>query len=395
MKLLCICQYYAPEPFRIADICEALVKRGHAVTVVTGLPNYPLGQIYDGYRHGKKRDEVINGVQVHRCFTVGRRHGAFFRCLNYYSYQLSSTSYIRKLPDDFDVVLVNQLSPVMMAEAGIRYKEQHKKQMALYCLDLWPESLVAGGIKAGSLLYRLFYRVSKRIYRKADRILVTSPAFSGYFAEKFGITQTKYLPQHAETFFTPAECKKEANGVLDLMFAGNVGAAQNVEIIIKAAEKTLDIPNLRWHIVGDGSELENLKALACRLGVSNVVFHGRRPAEEMPKYYSMADVMLVTMQKDPVLSLTLPGKMQTYMAAGKPILGSIDGAAARLITEARCGLCASAGDVTGLTDAIKELIKNIDALPEFGSNGRSYLEKHFMKSTFLDTLEKELSDLRQ
>ena len=154
MKILVICQYYSPEPFRHSDICEELVKRGHEVTVVTGLPNYPMGKIYDGFRHGKKRDEQINGVKIHRCFIIGRRHGAIFRFLNYYSYAISSHFYVKHLKDDFDVVFVNQLSPVMMAKAGITYKKKHNKKLVLYCLDLWPESLVAGGITRGSFIYK-------------------------------------------------------------------------------------------------------------------------------------------------------------------------------------------------------------------------------------------------
>ena len=119
MKILVVCQYYYPEPFRHPDICEELVKRGHEVTVVTGLPNYPMGEIYKGYQNGEKRDEVLNGVKVHRCYTIGRKQGALYRFLNYYSYALSSTRYIKKIKEEYDVVFVNQLSPVMMANANV------------------------------------------------------------------------------------------------------------------------------------------------------------------------------------------------------------------------------------------------------------------------------------
>lgn len=156
MKILVVCQYYYPEPFRHPDICEELIKRGHEVTVVTGLPNYPMGEIYEGYRNGKKRDEVRNGVKIHRCFTIGRRHGVLFRFLNYYSYAFSSARYVKRLSGEFDVVFVNQLSPVMMANAAFAYKKRYGTKVVLYCLDLWPESLVAGGIKRGSLVYNIF-----------------------------------------------------------------------------------------------------------------------------------------------------------------------------------------------------------------------------------------------
>ena len=138
MKILVVCQYYAPEPFRIADICKSLVHRGHSVTVVTGTPNYPEGEIYQGYEGGAHRDELIDGVQVHRCPLIPRKQGAVYRFLNYYSYVFSARNYLRRVKDDFDVVFVNQLSPVMMAEPAIYWSKKNKKNCVLYCLDLWP-----------------------------------------------------------------------------------------------------------------------------------------------------------------------------------------------------------------------------------------------------------------
>lgn len=393
MKILVICQYYAPEPFRITDICEELVKRGHEVTVVTGVPNYPMGRIYDGYRHGEKRDEVINGVKVHRCFTIGRRTGTVWRFLNYYSYMFSSTHYVSKLKDDFDAVFVNQLSPVMMANAGIEYKKKHHTKMVLYCLDLWPESLVAGGVKRGSAIYKFFHRASEKIYKAADSILITSKSFAEYFEKEFGITDTQYLPQYAEALFTPEMCKKEPNDTIDLMFAGNVGAAQSVDTIIKAAALTQDIPNLRWHIVGDGSELENCKKQANDLHVQSVIFHGRKPIEEMPTYYAMADAMLVTMQEDPVLSMTLPGKVQTYMAAGKPIIGAIGGETAKVIGEAYCGLCGKPEDAEALAQNIRKFIQMDREL--LGVNSVDYYNAHYEKMLFIDKLERKIATKKE
>lgn len=385
MKILVVCQYYYPEPFRISDLCEEMAKRGHSVTVVTGLPNYPMGQIYDGYRHGNKRDEIIHNVKVHRCFTVGRRSGAFFRILNYFSYAISSSFYVSKLESDYDAVFVNQLSPIMMAKAGILYKKKHNKKMTLYCLDLWPESLTAGGIKPGSLVYKFLTKISSKIYHQADHIFVTSKAFSKYFVEKFGIERTEYLPQYAESIFSPEVCAKHPNGTVDLMFAGNIGIAQRVDTIIKAANLTKDIPELRWHIVGDGSELNGLKKLADELKIHNVLFHGRRPLEEMPKYYAMADAMLVTMQKGSAISLTLPGKIQTYMAAGKAIVGAIGGEASAVINEAECGVCCEAENADALANVVREMI-HINSFDRFSHNAYIYYLKHFSKDRFVDVL---------
>lgn len=381
MRILVVCQYYYPEPFRLPDICEEMVRRGHEVAVVTGVPNYPMGEIYEGYRHGERRDETINGVKVHRCYTIGRRHGALYRLLNYYSFALSSTVYLKRLREEYDAVFVNQQSPVMMANGAIAYSRKHKKKLVLYCMDLWPESLVTGGIRKGSLIYRFFHRESARVYKNADVLLGTSRSFSDYFAEEFGISGVKYLPQYAETIFRPEDCRKEPNEYLDLMFAGNVGAAQSVDTILEAARLTAPEKHIRWHIVGDGSESERLRKMA--QGMENVIFHGRKPLEEMPQYYAMADAMVVTMQRDPVISLTLPGKVQTYMAAGKPVLGAIDGETRRVIQEADCGLCGPAEDPQLLAKNARELWQRQE---EYGRNALIYYETHFAKNGFMEAL---------
>lgn len=374
------------------DVCEELARRGHDVTVVTGIPNYPMGKIYDGYRYGNKRDEVQNGVKIHRCFTIGRRTGILWRMLNYYSYALSSCTYVSKFDDDFDTVLVYQLSPVIMARAGIKYAKRHHKKLLLYCLDLWPESLTQGGVKHGSPIYRHYHKVSEKIYRRADSILATSKCFAEYFDREFGIKTTEYLPQYAEDLFTPEQCRKEPDGKIDLMFAGNIGAAQSVDTVIRAAALTGDVPNLRWHIVGDGSQLEHCKRLALELGAQSVIFHGRKPVEEMPRYYAMADAMLVTMEKDTALSMTLPGKVQSYMAAGKPIVGAIDGEAASVIARSACGVCVPAEDAEGLAEAARNLASGVD-FRRMGEKAKNYSDAHFEKRICMDRLEEILTSM--
>lgn len=390
MKILVVCQYYYPEPFRITDICEELVKKGHRVTVITGTPNYPMGKIYKGYEKGKRKLETINGVKIHRCFTIGRKGGTVKRFLNYYSYAFSSSIHALFLKNDFDVVLVNQLSPVMMAYAGIIYKMIHHKKLIMYCLDLWPASLCAGGVKQDSLIYKVFHKISASIYRKADRILVTSNMFKNYLCDELHISNKRvsYLPQYAEQIFDPVSCAKKPDDCIDLMFAGNIGKVQNVEIVLKVADK-LRNRKIRFHIVGDGTDLERLKKISNDIKLDNVVFHGRRPLELMPKYYSMADVMLVTMEDDPVLNLTLPGKVQTYMAAGKPIIGSINGEAAKVIAESGCGYCCKAEDVESLVNAITNMISE-NRIEQFAKASKAYYDKHFIKDSFIKALENVL-----
>ena len=398
-KILVICQYYKPEPFRISDICEELVCRGHEVHVVTGYPNYPEGVLYEGYGKGKHIDEVINGVKVHRCYTVPRQTGIAKRLLNYYSYAISSTKYVlskKCVASDgkaFDVVYCNQLSPVMMAHAAIAYKKKYKVPVVMYCLDLWPESLIAGNISRNSVVYKYFDKVSKRIYKNMDKILVTSEMFQEYFESKFAIKNTYYLPQYAEALFNPEICYKKPNEFIDLMFAGNIGIAQSVETIIRTAAKCKDMKQVRWHIVGNGSDFDRCQNLAEELKLGNLIFHGRKNIDEMPQYYSMADAMLVTMQKDEVLSLTLPGKVQSYMAAGKSIIGAIDGETRKVVENAKCGFVSNAEDINDLANQVKRFVSlKSEERENFGVNAREYYNKYFSKETFMDYLERAIKD---
>ena len=386
MKILVICQYYSPEPFKVADVCEALVSEGHSVDVITSFPNYPMGVIYDGYRGGEHKDETVNGVNIHRVFTIGRRSGFIWRTLNYYAYSIASTLYVSKLKKEYDVVFVYQLSPVLMANAAIKYKKKHNKKMLLYCLDLWPDSLTTGGVKRDSLIFRYFEKVSERIYKSCDKILVSSKSFADYLKEKFSIdAEITYLPQYAENIFKPSQLPQKES--VDLTFAGNIGSAQSVETIIHAAD-ILQNEKINFHIVGDGSELENCKKLATQKNLQNVIFHGRKPVEDMPEIYKNSDAMLVTLTADPVISKTLPGKVQSYMAAGKPILCAADGETAQTIMSAECGFVAPAEDALKFAECIKEFL-NSDK-NKLGENSYKYYTQYFSKEVFTETLLKEM-----
>ncbi len=382
-RILVICQHYYPEPFRLPDICEELVRRGHEVTVVTGTPNYPMGEIYPGYEKGKQADEIRNGVTIHRCRIIPRKTGTLYRVLNYYSFSFASKRYIRTLPGNFDVVFVNQLSPVMMADAGILYKKLHGVPLVLYCMDLWPESLCVGGIRKGSAVYNFFKGVSGKIYNAADKLLITSRMFRGYLKDMFGVPDEKiaYLPQFAEAQFLGLP-EKRPDGEFDLLFAGNIGTAQRVDTIVDAARILQEKP-VKFHIVGDGIELENLKKQA--QGLQNITFYGRKPLEAMPEHYAMADAMLVTLTDDPIISLTLPGKVQTYMAAGKPIVGAIDGETALVLQDAQGGYCGRAGDAKLLAENIEKLMVSGEAAA-LGSRNREYYQKLFSKEKFIAAL---------
>lgn len=396
MKILVISQYYKPEPFRISDICEEMVNRGHSVTVVTGIPNYPEGVVYNDYKKRKRRNEIIEGVNIHRSFTIARRNGTMHRFLNYYSFAISSTinvffnKYKAFDGSEFDVIFVNQLSPIMMAYPAMLYKKIHHKKMILYCLDLWPESLVAGGIKRDSAIYRIFHKISKQIYKSCDHILVTSRMFTNYLSHEFGIERSSisYLPQYAESVFHSSVEEVTEKTTIDLVFAGNIGEAQSVQTIIKAASLLSDLEQLNFHIIGSGTDLENCMNLAKKYQLDNIIFYGRKAIKDMPNYYNIADAMLVSLIDDPILNLTLPGKIQSYMAFGKPIIGSINGETERLIIEAKCGYVSPALDEVKLAENILSFIElSKENKEELAKNAKKYYVNEFSKDIFMKSLE--------
>ena len=286
MRILVVCQHYWPEPYPLPDICEELVRRGHSVDLITDVPNYPMWVTYPEYQKRARRTVVHNGVHIIRTFTIARRHNAVFGLLNYYSYAWSSSRCAKHLHKDYDVVFTNQTSPVMMSSAAFAYAQKHGKKVVMYCMDLWPACLAAGGVTEKSPVYKFFGWESRRLYNKPDRILITSRMFRDYLVQQHGVESTKiaYLPQYAAAQFDTVQTQYLDKATVDLMFAGNIGAAQSLLTVLQAAELLRQEKQLRWHIVGDGSELEHLKKLAAEKKLDCVIFHGRRPSGEMPQY---------------------------------------------------------------------------------------------------------------
>lgn len=388
MKILVVSQYYYPEPFRITDICENLAKRGHEVTVLTGQPNYPEGKIYNDYKNEYSKEE-INNVRVIRTKISPRRKGAFSLLLNYLSFPYYSKKVIKEIDRDFDLVFINQLSPVMSALPGLKYSKKNGKKTILYCLDLWPESLVSGGISTKSFIYKIFARWSKSIYRSADKILISSKSFKDKF-EKYNIT-THYLPQYAEDFYGQ-QFEDTLNSKFNVTFAGNIGEMQSVETILFAAEILKQHLDIEFNIYGDGSKFEEIKRLKNKLKLDNLILHGRVDSSLMPKVFCSSDVLLVTLKKEPNISKTLPGKVQSYMASSKPIIAAIDGETALVLEESRAGYYCEAEDYIGLSKLILEA-KNNPRLESLGKNGKTYYDNNFSKEHFYQSLEKFMEDL--
>lgn len=396
MNILIVSEYFYPDDFRINDIVSELVKMGHRIRVLTGLPDYTTSRIPKEYKWFRRRREVYQGADIVRVPTIARRSGLIFRVLNYGSFVISSYLYAcfcRK--KEIDAVFVYQTSPVFQAYPAKRLKKRTGKRLALYCCDLWPESMKAWHVSEESILFRLVKRISSRLYRACDRIAVTSTPFREYLHQVCGVAEERisYLPQHAEDLYHDICGAYEDNGCIDFLFAGNIGAVQNVDCIIRAIPFISTAKSYHIHIVGDGSELEECRALASELGVnSQITFHGRFPLTEMKRFYRMADCFLLTLRGGDFIGLTLPAKSQGYLSAGKPILGAIDGAASDMIRDADCGVCVPAGDYQALGEKISQITENFDTYIEKGKNGRRFYEENYTKEIFLQSFIKLLED---
>ena len=316
-KILVVCQHYYPENFQITPICEQLVKDGYDVTILTGLPNYPTGIVPDEYKKGH-RDEIINGVHVVRGYEIGRRKGPLWLAINYVSFTLSFLHKVNVLSGDFDIVLVYQLSPVLMALPGIKYANKHKVPLMIYCCDLWPESMKMYIKNEKNILFRIMKRMSQKVYSRADVLAVQSKSFIDYMEQTHGIKRDKmiYMPAFADETYLETDFTSDDN-LVDFVFLGNLGIAQNLISVLEAVNKIKDVPNFKVHFVGDGSCLGQMKEFVNNNGLEDIVqFYGRRPVEEMPKFYKLADACLVSLKADNATGLTLPSKVQGYMAAG-------------------------------------------------------------------------------
>ena len=394
MRILVVCQYYYPENFQITPICEQLAADGYDVTVLTGLPNYPSGIIPDEYKTGH-RDEVVNGVHIIRCHEIGRKRGAVYLALNYLSYVRSASRMVHKMPDDFELVFVYQLSPVLMGIPGRQYARRHKVPLLLYCCDLWPESMKMYVNNENNLAFKWIKKVSKGIYDSADRIIGQSTSFLPYLKDTHGIPDNKltYIPAFADETYLAQDFTPE-NDTVDFVFLGNLGIAQNLIAVLSAVEKIKNLPGFRVHFVGDGTVLNEMKKYVTDHEIDKiVVFYGRRPVEEMPEFYKLADACLVSLKADNATGLTLPSKVQGYMAAGKPIIGMIDGSAKYVIDESGCGICVNADDIDGLANAMKDFIEHREKFRECGQKARQYFINNFSKEKFMMKIEREFERL--
>ena len=413
MDILIVTQYFWPENFRINDLALGLFEKGHKVTVLTGIPNYPEGRFFPGYGFFKNIQQDYSGIRVIRVPLLPRGHGgAFHLALNYISFafcaSLLGPFYCR---EKFDLIFVFEPSPITVGIPALVLKKLKSVPIIFWVQDLWPESLSATGAVQSEKILKMVERLVRFIYRRCERILVTSRAYSAPI-ERHGVDPCHilYFPQSVEDVYKPLTAESDAieHGKMPtgfrIMFAGNIGAAQDFGTILDAAERLKDYSEIHWVIIGDGRMRSWVEQQVKERGLSrNFHLLGRYPIQSMPHFFALADVMLVTLKREPIFALTLPGKIQSYLACGKPIIAALDGEGALLVRESGAGLSCPAQDA----DALAKAVLAIHGMPDedrkkMGVRGRKYYELNFDRNMLINKLTgwmqelvREAEDLKQ
>lgn len=404
MKVLIVSQYFWPENFRINDLAAGLVERGHEVSVLTGEPNYPGGQFFPGYGFFKKTREVYKGARILRVPLLPRGNGSGMRlALNYFSFALSASALSPFLcRGKFDLIIVCQLSPVTVGLPALFLKKLKNVPILFWILDLWPESLSATGAVRSENVLSQVDKLVRYIYRGCDKIVVASKGFlpsvrsKGVDAERIGYFPNWYEPEYGSDRTDAGERQQPTlpQG-FRIMFAGNIGVAQDFGTILTAAEMLKPYPEIHWVIVGDGRHFEWVREeVKLRDLTDRVHLLGRHAPEAMLGFFAQADTMLVTLKRDPAFALTVPGKIQSYMACGRPIVAALDGEGGRMIEESGAGLTSPAEDVDALAASVLTMYRMPKQEREaMGTRGKEYCEEHFEREMLIDRLEGWMREL--
>lgn len=394
-RLLFICQYFHPETFRGNDIAYDMVKRGVEVTVICGTPNYPKGKFFEGYGWFKRNKEVVNGVKVIRLPIIPRGKDSKIKLMvNYFSYFCVASLYLPfhiLTNKKYDVCFVQQLSPVMMSVPGVLFKKITGRKLYTWVLDLWPESLRAAGGITNSKILGFFNWFAKLEYKNSDKILVSSNGFSSNIKSKgdFG-DKIIYIPNWAED-----ELQSDVDlpipefpSGFNVVFAGNIGEAQDFESIVEAAKEIDPKDDIHFIIIGDGRKKEWVESQIESNGLKDrLILLGRYDIKYMPSFFKRADCLLLALKDDEILNLTIPAKLQAYMSSGRPIVAMINGDANQLIKDVECGISVPASSPKELTLELRKLKGlSIEERNKMGQRAKDYYKSNFNKRLILDKL---------
>ncbi len=390
--ILIISQYFFPETFRINDIASEWVKRGYKVTVLTGIPNYPSGHFFPGYSWVNRRKEEWNGVEIIRIPIIARGHSAITMILNYYSFVFSGWIWNRFNKVKADIVFSFEVSPMTQVKVGCDYARKHKIPHFVYVQDLWPENVETVTGIHNQFIIAPINRMVDKIYEQADEIFVTSPSFvNAVVNRKRRVPDNKvhYWPQYAEDFYKvlPPQSVVEIpdDESYKIAFTGNIGTAQGLDILPQVA-KMLYAENVKFVVVGDGRYKNELQKQIDKLGVrEKFILIPRVEAEEIPAILSKCDAGFISFNKTALWEMTIPAKLQSYMACGKAIIASAAGETKRIVEESGCGVCTEIGNAEELAKGIKQMLSN-DTI-EMGKKARVYFEKFFDKAKLMDDMD--------
>ena len=402
MRVLILTQYYYPETFKSTEIGEELVRRGHQVDVLAGIPNYPDGVYYKGYSLLKKRQETINGVRIYRCFQSprGKKSSSIGLSLNFISFVISATLWVlfffawRK---KYDAIITHEPSPITQIIPAIILGKIRNTHVYSWILDIWPDSMVSSiGEKRARFLKPILSRVTEWVYRNSKLILVSSKGMMELVNRNHDYSdKLVYFPNWCDDILSlPVEdCEKLPEG-FKIMMAGNLNDGIGVDALVYLTDSLKDLKDLWFVFVGGGTREQYLRDAFKEKGINNVVMTGRLPFKIMPALYRQADAMLITLKetKLPHLRATVPLRIQSYMSAGKPILGMADGSSMNVINASGSGFCAPAGDVDSLASHIREVVMN--SRKEFaakGANARHFYEKYYQMKRCISNLEHYIS----
>ncbi len=402
MKVLVLTQYYWPESFRINEVVESLQRVGCQVTVLTGQPNYPQGKIFDGYSAGgcgAQQHEA--GYSIYRVPLVPRgRRGALGLLANYLSFVLSASLLgpwlLRK--QRFDVVFVYAPSPIIQAIPAVWLAFIKRAKLVTWVQDLWPESLEATGFVRNQRMLAWVAVLVRWIYRRCDLLLVQSKAFIPPVQAMAGKTPVRYHPNPGELAFSQTQPLGLPALVLEpafnVVFAGNLGTVQALGTLLDAAELLRPHADVRMVLVGSGSRTEWLHQEVARRRLGNVQLPGRFAPQSMPGILDQASVLLVSLARSPIMSQTVPSKVQAYLAAGKPVIASLDGEGARVLEESGAGLSCPAEDAVALAEAVLRLRSlSSDELQRMGEAGQIYYKQHFDPAVLAARLVQQFSQV--
>lgn len=404
-KILVIGQHFWPEGFRINDICDYFIENDMDVEVLCGIPNYPTGTFFPGYSLRGPYKEVHNGVVIHRAAEIKRGNNSNIRIfLNYLSFPVSSMLHLPRLMfGRYDRIFLYQLSPVMMSLVGIVLGKIRNIDTTMYVLDLWPENLFSVLNVRNVRIRRFLEIISHWHYRRVDKIVVLSDLMREKLATISGLSTDKIIvvPQACETLYEneifDAGLQERLSAGFNIVFTGNLSPAQSFETILDAAEELYreGLHDIRWIIVGDGMSRQSIEADVERRGLSEVFsFEGQYPVADMPKYTTLADVLVGCLVKSDLLEATIPAKVLSYIATGKPLVLAMDGEVKRLVSEqAQCGLVGPAGDAAALKRNVRALYSMSQAERDaMGARGRSFHFKHLERNIVLKKLKSFITE---